>query len=75
MAIETYKLANGETRYKAVAYLEDKSKKGFKTKKEAKKWISEIQVLGVPKPKSELTFGEVMELYLENLKPNVKSAT
>ena len=32
-------------------------------------------MLGVPKPKSELTFGEVMELYLENLKPNVKSAT
>lgn len=40
MAIETYKLADGSTRYKAVAYLEDKTKKrksGFKTKREAKK--------------------------------------
>lgn len=34
MAIETYKLANGETRYKAVAYLEDKSKKVKKVSKQ-----------------------------------------
>lgn len=39
MAIETYKLANGETRYKAVAYLEDKSKKvkRFQNKKRSQK--------------------------------------
>ena len=78
MAIENYTLANGEKRYKAVAYLEDKTKKskrGFKTKKEAKKWIAEIQILGAPKPKSELTFEEVVDMYLEYLKPNVKPST
>ena len=37
MAIETYKLANGETRYKAVAYLDDKSKKVKKVSKQKKK--------------------------------------
>ena len=58
MAIETYKLSDGSTRYKAVAYLEGNqktSKRGFKTKKEAKKWIAQQQVLGKEKPKSLLT--------------------
>ena len=39
MAIETYKLSDGSTRYKAVAYLEGNqktSKRGFKTKKRGK---------------------------------------
>ena len=37
MAIETYKLAKGVNRYKAVAYLEDKSKKVKKVSKQKKK--------------------------------------
>lgn len=78
MAIETYKLANGETRYKAVAYLESNqktTKRGFKTKKAAKKWIAEQQVLGKEKPKSLLTYGEVVEMWLEASKPTVKAST
>lgn len=78
MAIETYTLASGEKRYKAVAYLEDKTKKskrGFKTKKEAKKWIAEQQVLGKAKPKIELTYGEVVDMWLEQNKPSVKPST
>lgn len=78
MAIETYKLSDGSTRYKAVAYLEGNqktSKRGFKTKKEAKKWIAQQQVLGKEKPKSLLTYGEVVDMWLEASKPTVKPST
>ena len=78
MAIETYTLASGEKRYKAVAYLEDKTKKrksGFKTKREAKKWIAEMQVLGVPKPKSEMTYGELVDEWLDAYRLTVKPST
>lgn len=78
MAIETYKLANGATRYKAVAYLDHgrkKSKRGFTTKKAAKKWIAEMQVLGVPKKKEHLTYGDVVDRWLEQYRPTVKPST
>ena len=68
MAIETYKLANGAIRYKAVAYLDNhqkKSKRGFTTKKAAKRWIAEMQILGVPKKKEHLTYGDVVDQWLE----------
>lgn len=78
MAIETYKLASGATRYKAVAYLEGNKKttqRGFKTKKEAKRWIAEQQVLGKPKKRENLTFGEVVDMWLDDYKPTVKPGT
>ena len=78
MAIETYKLASGAVRYRATAYMENHrkvSKRGFRTKKEAKKWIAETQVLGAPKKKSQLTYGEVVDKWLEEYKPTVRPST
>lgn len=78
MAIETYKLSNGAIRYKAVAYLDNhqkKSKRGFTTKKAAKRWIAEMQILGVPKKKEHLTYGDVVDQWLEQYKPTVKPST
>ena len=78
MAIETYKLSNGAIRYKAVAYLDNhqkKSKRGFTTKKAAKRWIAEMQILGVPKKKEHLTYGDVIDQWLEQYKPTVKPST
>lgn len=78
MAIETYKLASGAVRYRATAYMDNHrkvSKRGFRTKKEAKKWIAETQVLGAPKKKSQLTYGEVVDKWLEEYKPTVRPST
>lgn len=74
MAIETYKLANGETRYKAVAYLE-KTKRGFKTKKSAKKWIAETQILGIATTHKPITYGELVDQCLQQYRPTVKEST
>lgn len=78
MAIETYKLSDGSTRYKAVAYLEGNqktTKRGFKTKKAAKKWIAEQQVLGAESTRPPITYGELVDQWLQQYKPTVKEST
>lgn len=66
MAIEKYTIADGSVRYRATAYINGQRsrKRGFKTKREAKKWIATVQVIGAEPPST--AFDEIAYDWLEN---------
>lgn len=75
MGIETYTLKDGSTRYRATAYVGSQRlrKRGFKTKKEAKKWIAVTIADGtVTQPQ---TFARVAADWLESYRATVRPST
>lgn len=76
MAIDSYKLSNGQTRYRVSVYVNGKrvkQKRGFKTKKEARDYEARVRLEGAPKPYK--TYGEVEELYLASLENKREEST
>lgn len=75
MAIDKYTLKDGTIRYRAATYVDGNrvQKRGFKTKREAQNWIEHIRVEGVLY--SNITFGELAELWLEQYKDTVRPST
>ena len=76
MAIETYQTAKGQTRYRAVYYSGSgrKSKRGFKTKKDAKKWLAVTELEGDAKSQTQ-TFRQAANDWLLSYEPTVVSST
>nr|DAW36902.1 MAG TPA: Integrase [Caudoviricetes sp.] len=76
MAIETYQTAKGQTRYRAVYYSgsERKSKRGFKTKKDAKKWLAVTELEGDAKSQTQ-TFRQAANDWLLSYEPTVVAST
>ena len=76
MAIDSYKLKNGQTRYRATIYINGeriKQQRGFKTKKEARDFEARVRIEGAPKPKK--TYDEVEKLYLASLENKREEST
>ena len=75
MAIETYQTAKGQTLYRATAFSNGKRvrKRGFKTKRDAKKWIAAVS-LGdnIPKVRG---FKDLATEWLTQYKPTVAAST
>ena len=74
MAIEKYQTKSG-TRYRAVAYVDGTKvqKRGFKTKREAQKWVDHARVDGTLQ--SNITFRELAGTWLEQYKDTVAPST
>ena len=74
MAIEKYQTKEGQ-RYRAVAYVDGRKvqKRGFKTKREAQKWIDHTRVDGIVQ--TNATFKELALIWLEQYKPTVRPST
>lgn len=74
MAIEKYQTKSG-LRYRAVAYVDGSKvqKRGFKTKREAQKWIDHARVDGTLQ--SNITFRELAIIWLEQYKDTVAPST
>ena len=75
MAIDKYTLKDGTTRYRASTYIDGVrvQKRGFKTKREAQKWIEHSRVDGsVP---SNVTIKQLSTMWLEQYRPTVKPST
>lgn len=75
MAITTYKLANGKTYYRAEATINGKraTKRGFTTKRDAKRWIAKLQTEG--KNIKPIAFDTLAYEWLEQYRPTVKPST
>ena len=76
MAIDSYKLKNGQTRYRVAVYLNGEriaQKRGFKTKKEAKDYEAYVRVQG--KKKKTMTYQNVENQFLDAYKNSVAGNT
>lgn len=76
MAIDSYKLANGQTRYRVSVYVNGervKQQRGFKTKKEARDFEARVRLEGAPKPYK--TYDEVEKLYLASIESKYAGST
>lgn len=75
MAIDKYTLKDGSTRYRAAAYIDGErvQKRGFKTKREAQRWIDHARVDGVLY--SSITFGELADAWLDQYRDTVRPST
>ena len=76
MAIDSYKLKNGQTRYRVAVYINGQrvaQKRGFKTKKEAKEYEARVR-LKKNRPKFS-AYEDVEKLYLESLEAVYKEST
>lgn len=75
MAIDKYTLKDGTTKYRATTYVQGQrvQKRGFRTKRDAQKWIDKTRVEG--RLQTNLTYGQMCELFLAAYQPTVKPAT
>lgn len=76
MAIDSYKLKNGQTRYRVAVYINGEriaQKRGFKTKKEAKDYEARIRVKGVRS--NAKTYDAVEKLYIESLEADLEGSS
>ena len=64
MAIDKYTLKDGTTKYRATTYVQGQrvQKRGFRTKRDAQKWIDKTRVEG--RLQTNLTYGQMCELFL-----------
>ena len=76
MAIDSYKLSNGQTRYRVSVYVNGKrvkQKRGFKTKKEARDYEARVRIEGAQKEVK--TYEKVEKMYLDSIENSLEEST